>query len=293
MTTLELGFLMKPLQVPIDNILPSRAVSPTLMETQKYRQIRASIQEIGLIEPLSVAAVDRETGQHLLLDGHIRLIALRELGWTEIPCLVAKDDESYTYNNRINRLSPVQEHIMIRQAVAKGVSPDRLAAALCVDVGSIRRKLRLLNGICPEAIELLKDRQFAADITTALRQMKPTRQVECAELMISANNLTVSYAKALLAATSLDMLIPGSRRLQVKGISQEEMGRMEKEMLAVQGQYKSAEQTYGEDMLNLVLARGYVAKLIQNEHVERFLRQHQGPVLEEFISLVKATAMDL
>lgn len=40
-----------------------------------------------------------------MLDGHIRLAALRELGRREVPCLVATDDEAYTYNNRINRLS--------------------------------------------------------------------------------------------------------------------------------------------------------------------------------------------
>ena len=42
------------------------------------------------------------TDQLILLDGHIRLIALQELGYIEVPCLVATDDESYTYNSRIN-----------------------------------------------------------------------------------------------------------------------------------------------------------------------------------------------
>lgn len=293
MNSLQIGFLLKPLLVPVENIQPSRSAPPTLLETQKYRQIKASIVEVGLIEPLSVSAVDRHSGQHLLLDGHVRLIALRELEWDEIPCLVAKDDETYTYNNRVNRLSAVQEHIMIRQAVEKGVSPERLAKSLCVDISLIKKKLRLLDGICPEAIELLKDRQFVADIPQVLRQMKPTRQVECAELMISANQLTIPYARALLAATPNEFLVTGNRRNKIKGISQEQMGRMEKEMFALQSHYKSAEETYGEDILNLVLARGYIAKLIQNDHVARFLEQRDPAVLEEFASLVRSTSMEL
>nr|WP_274709018.1 ParB/RepB/Spo0J family partition protein [Variovorax sp. S12S4] len=108
--------------VPIDNVLPSRKPPIRLLETKKYRMVVTSIREIGLIEPLAVSAVDRKTGQHVLLDGHIRLLALKELGNTEVPCLVATDDESYTYNNRINRLSSVQEHFMMRRAIDRGIS---------------------------------------------------------------------------------------------------------------------------------------------------------------------------
>jgi hypothetical protein len=44
----------------------------------------------------------------------MRLIALRDLGQDSAPCLVATDDEAYTYNSRVNRLSTIQEHFMIR-----------------------------------------------------------------------------------------------------------------------------------------------------------------------------------
>lgn len=36
--------------------------------------------------------------------------------------------------------------------------------------------------------------------------MKPARQVECLELMVVANNLSVSYAEALLVTTSSSLL---------------------------------------------------------------------------------------
>ena len=62
----------------------------------------------------------------------MRLLALRQLGYVDAPCLIATDDESYTYNNRINRISSIQEHHMLRRAVERGVSPERLAKALNV-----------------------------------------------------------------------------------------------------------------------------------------------------------------
>ena len=196
MTKISIGFDLEPLTVPVDKILPSRKVPVGVATSRKFMQIRSSIQEIGLIEPLSVGPANPKTGQHILFDGHIRLIALRELNHSEVLCLVVTDDESYTYNNRINRLSSIQEHYMIRRAIQRGVTPERLAKALSVDPRTITRKMALLDGICPEAAELLKDRQFATGISQVLRKMKPTRQVECVELMVAANTITIAYAEA-------------------------------------------------------------------------------------------------
>lgn len=40
----------------------------------------------------------------------MRALALKGLGMREVPCLLAKDDEIYTYNHRINRLSTIKDH---------------------------------------------------------------------------------------------------------------------------------------------------------------------------------------
>jgi ParB-like chromosome segregation protein Spo0J len=292
MTQISIGFDLEPLSVPVDFILPSRKTPAGVVTSRKYMQIRSSIEEIGLIEPLSVGPADPGTGKHVLLDGHIRLMALRELNHTEVPCLVATDDESYTYNSRINRLSSIQEHHMIRRAIERGVTPERLAKALSVDPCTITRKLTLLQGICPEAAELLNDRQFSTDISRVLRKMKPTRQVECVELMVSANTITVAYAEAMLVATPASMLIDGKKTAKLTGLSQEQMAKMEREMCNLQGQYKMVEQTYGQDVLNLVLARGYLAKLLENTSVSRYLRQRQPDVLAEFESIVQTVSLD-
>ena len=121
-----LGFVPEPLILSLSSVLPSRKTPEGLLASRKFKQITASIEAVGLIEPLSVGKPNRE-GQHILLDGHTRLVALKQLGFDKAPCLVATDDESYTYNNRINRLSSIQEHLMIRRAVERGVTPEKLA----------------------------------------------------------------------------------------------------------------------------------------------------------------------
>ncbi|MBK6866000.1 MAG: chromosome partitioning protein ParB [Ideonella sp.] len=292
MTGVALGFIPEPLLLAMDMILPSRKVPVGLATSRKYNQIRASIEEVGLIEPLSVAAVDASSGQHLRLDGHVRLVALRDLGHQAAPCLIATDDETYTYNNRINRLSTIQEHIMIRRAVERGVPTERLAKALSVDVSQIIKKVNLLDGICPEAIDLFKDRQFSVELGRVIRKMKPTRQVECAELMVAANNMTVAYAEALLVATPGMSLVEGVRPRKIAGVTPDQMARMEREMANLQGQYRLVEHSYGQDVLNLVLARGYLTKLLENSKVAKYIKQRQPEVLEQFTAIVQTTTLD-
>jgi hypothetical protein len=65
------------------------------------------------------------------------VLALKELGEDQAPCLIAKDFETYTYNHRINRLSTVQEHYMLRRAIDKGVSKERLARAFNVNLSAV------------------------------------------------------------------------------------------------------------------------------------------------------------
>lgn len=292
MSKVTLGFIPEPILVSLERILPSRKVPERLLTSRKFKQIQSSIDAVGLIEPLNITPADPKTGQHLLLDGHVRLLAMQALGFTEVPCLVATDDESYTYNNRINRLSTVQEYFMIRRAVDKGVAPERIAQVLSVDIGHILKKMTLLDGICPEAVELLKDQHFSADISKVLRKMKPTRQVECVDLMVSVNNITIAYAKALLVATPAELLVDGVKPQKLGGVTPEQMARMEREMANLQGQYKLVEQTYAEEVLNLVLARGYLAKLLDNKSVVRFIRQQRPEFLEQFEVIVETTSLD-
>ena len=120
--------------------------------------------------------------------------------------------------------------------------------------------------------------------------MKPTRQVECVELMVSANNITIAYVRALLAATPANMMVGQAK--QIKGINPEQLARMEKEMSNLQGQYKMAEESYATDMLNLVLAKGYLSKLLMNAEVLRYLGQSHPDLLPEFKAIAEIASAD-
>jgi hypothetical protein len=52
------------------------------------------------------------------------------------------------------------------------------------------------------------------------------------------------------------------------------------------------EQTYGQDVLNLVLAKGYLARLLGNELITQSLRQRQPDLLAESQTIVETISLD-
>ena len=291
---LTLGFDLETVQIPLEELMPSKKTPDGVMTTRKFKQIVSSIREIGLIEPLSVIKPDPDAPGFLLLDGNLRALALKELGQDVAPCLIAKDFETYTYNHRINRLSTVQEHYMLRRAIDKGVGKERLARAFNVNLSTINSRINLLHGICPRASELLNDHQFTPDVTRHLRKMKAARQVEAVELMIAANSITAAHADALLKATPPEQRTDYTppKPEEPKGDPLEQIVRLEREMNNVQEKYKDAEKSYGSELLNLVVAKGYLTKLVGNAAVRSWLARHASEILEQLELVINTTSME-
>ena len=55
---------------------------------------------------------------------------------------------------------------------------------------------------------------------------------------------------------------------------------------------KLIEASHGNEVLNLVLARGYLAKLFGNARVVRYLAQNYDDILRELQSIVEATSLE-
>jgi ParB-like chromosome segregation protein Spo0J len=289
---LKIGFEPSVEVLPVSALLPLKTVPEAIKQTSKYKQIAKSVGEIGIIEPLVVARSKDQTGRYLILDGHMRFAALIDRGAAEVQCLISADDEAFTYNKRINRLATVQEHFMIVRAIERGVSEDKLASALNLDVRAIKRRRTLLVGICPEVVDLLKDKSVNPSTFEVLRKMKPLRQIDAAELMSTAGNYTASYARALLAATRQHDLVKADQPKQIAGMTAEQIARMEREMEKLQKDLKSVESRYGEDVLQLVIASGYLSKLVRNSGIKRYLQQHHVEILTEFTAIIAATSLD-
>lgn len=280
--------------IPIAQILPTRRIDKSTQGSKKYQTIAASIRELGIIEPLAVhpepLAVDG-VPSYILLDGHLRLEALKSLGGTEALCLISTDDEGFTFNRQVGRLTPIQEHRMILVAIKKGIEAARLAEVLGVNVDRIYQRQHLLDGIAPEVVDMLKVKMVSQGAFNVLRKMKPLRQIETVEMMISANCFTLTYAQMVLAATRPEMLIAKKNRY-AKEAALQDIARMEREMERLYHDYKMVEDTLGETMLVLVVAKGYMTRMLSNDAIAGYLHRSHPELLEELVSIMEAVSSD-
>jgi hypothetical protein len=264
--------------LPLDIIVPQKEVTKGQREGDFYKQITASLKTIGLIEPLVV--YPRGPGDYLLLEGHVRLEILKFLGFKEAKCLLSTDDEAYTYNRHVNHIPAIAQHFMLLEALKNGLTEERIASALDVSLDSIRMKRDMLNGICPEAVQMLLDKPVSPQVFSILRKMKAIRQIEAAEHMVAGGTFTIPFAKALLAVTKQEMLeeAPSSRKLQATSIAARSMLVEQNEFLLKD--LRAVEESYGTDVLTLTVSFGYLERLLHNSLVERYLERHHLDILQ-------------
>ena len=66
--------------IDLTRILPTKTHGAGIKSTSKYKQIAATIREIGIIQPLIVHPHKGQEGVYILLDGHLRLSVLTAKG---------------------------------------------------------------------------------------------------------------------------------------------------------------------------------------------------------------------
>jgi hypothetical protein len=140
----------------------------------------------------------------------------------------------------------------------------------------------------------LQDHQFTPDVTRHLRKMKAARQVEAVELMIASNAITAAHADALLKATLPEQRTdtPPPKPNEAKGDPLEQIVKLEREMNQVQEKYKHAEANYGSELLNLVVAKGYLTRVLENEAVRAYVARNAPEILEQFELVINTISME-
>jgi ParB-like chromosome segregation protein Spo0J len=279
------GFQQELIELAVEGLFSTKNISLSVKHGRKYAQVLSSIREVGLIEAPVVAPITKGEG-YILLDGHLRIMALKELGIERVHCLISTDDESYTYNKYINRLSAIQEHRMIVKALQSGVSEEKLASALNLDRKTLREKQSLIDGICSEAVDLLKDKVVSERVFRALKKMKAPRQITVAMLMNDQNRFTANYVKALLEATPTQQLVNKGNPKKTNPATLARQARLEEESLALSKEMDSLKDQYGAAIMDMTSMQAYLKRLLGNEAVAKYLHEFNEPIYDKFREIV-------
>lgn len=278
----KVAFATATVEIAVDHIESLRPLPRAIKATSKWQEIFASVREEGMVEWPVVTAIADRPGFYYVVDGHMRLEAFRDLGGTVVECLVAETDDTYTFNAQVNRISAVQDHRMILQVIKSGVPIERLSRGLARTPETIRRRARLLDGICKEVAVLLGDTRCPAAAIEILKRLKPVRQIEAAELMVASQNFTVPFAKALLTATPDEFLTPAATKGQRRKDTTAAIARVERELNTLQQKTSTVVDAYGQEMVDLTLLRAHLCVLLGSNAVVKWLARNRPVYLTEF-----------
>lgn len=113
--------------------------------------------------------------------------------------------------------------------------------------------------------------------------MKPERQIEAVDMMIASNKYSSTYANMMLAASQPNELVAEKK----KNSSDPVLGLaiIEKEMTKLKRNYKISEEKLAELNLSLVVAQGYINKLLRNQSIVSFLKEEYVNVYEALFAI--------
>ncbi|RUW46737.1 MULTISPECIES: plasmid partitioning protein RepB C-terminal domain-containing protein [unclassified Mesorhizobium] len=153
---------------------------------------------------------------------------------------------------------------------------------------------QLVAGICLDALELLEDGPVPAGIFCLLRKVVPSRQIEITRLMIGLDRVRLHWARVLVALTPQTQLAaPSVSRMQFAGIDASDIAAMEIELAALSLDFLNAAEHLGPWGLELVAARGYLNRLMDNAPVVRYLARNFPATLSEFQKMIDPASLSL
>lgn len=285
-------FHNNPIFFKLDALTYTKTLPANIKLSTKYLQIKSSLAEVGLVEPV-VIFIDTVKNNVKIIDGHLRVEALKELGEIKVKCLISSVYDTFTPNSRVNRITIIQEQRMIKEALTSGISIEKLSLALNMSVDVLKGKIRVLNGISPEVIHLFSNHHVPKATFHVLKQMKPMRQIECSRLMINVENFSRNFALSLLHSTPPNLLTRKSEILENDTAGRRKMlDRLEREMAQVHVDTQKIKETYGVNTLKLVIIKSHIINLLNNPKILQWLLKNKPEFLTELNKISSINSLE-
>ena len=238
-----------------------------------YNSILSSIREVGIIQPL-VVCVSPNSGKYKILDGHVRFYALRELKQKYVYCIIANDNERYTFDAQINNLNTFQKAAMIAKAVRNHVSVKRIASALGISEKQILSDMNVAEGLDGKVVEILKTANVTSKSLRELKRVRNARQIQIAQMMKSSNNYSFTFVSSLVSASlpcdfHEDQRKPGKTRMDFSEIRTLEMASDSLEKRA-----KESLEKYHAQIFDLVTIIGFLRRLMGDDRIKGYISRN-------------------
>lgn len=189
-------------KIPVQAITPNPYQPRTEFEPGKLDELKKSILENGLIQPVTVRRIN---GTYELISGERRLRACKEIGFKEIPAYIIKVETkeamlalSLIENIQREELNPIEVAKAYKRLIEEcNLSQEEIATKVAKDRTTITNSIRLLK--LPEIVQRsLIDNEITAGHARAIINL-PSVELQIATLNeIKKKSLSVRKVEALV-----------------------------------------------------------------------------------------------
>ena len=191
-------------EVPIDSISPNPKQPRTVFDEDSLRELTASIQEVGLLQPPVVREVSR--GRYELIMGERRFRAARAAGLTSIPVIIRQTAdnellrEALIENIHRSQLNALEEGAAYSQLLNDfECTHEELAKKLGKSRPHITNTMRLLN-LPPSVQRKVAAAVISAGHARALLGLNDERDIELLANRVVSEGLSVRSLEEIIAA---------------------------------------------------------------------------------------------
>ena len=187
--------------LPIYKVEPNRSQPRQDFDEEELQALADSIEEHGIIQPLTVRQLD--SGYYQIIAGERRWRAARIANLSEVPVVVVEADDrkamelALIENLQRQDLNAVEEALGYQSLIEDyGLTQDEAAKRVGKSRPAVANSLRLL-GLCPAVLEKLRAGALTAGHARAILVLKSEKKQQEAAQKIIALGLSVRQAELI------------------------------------------------------------------------------------------------
>lgn len=151
-------------EIPVAKIRPEDGLGRK-RDRDGHRELRKSIEQFGVLTPITVRRAPDHSGDYLLIKGQGRTLACEMLGFETIPAIVvdadfAEDEKVQQFlveNVARLRMRPVDRALLISRARQQGEETVDVARRFGVTPATVRRLQAQLDGVSKAEVAALRN----------------------------------------------------------------------------------------------------------------------------------------
>lgn len=268
------------MDIPIIRLRPLRERT---ISKRDYDRIAATIKAVGLLEPLIVYP---EGEDYLILDGVQRYRILLEMGIEVVPCILGKEREAFTCNRMVNRLSPLQEHRMIKTSIDKKLDEQTIANALGTAKISHRLNETLLSQLHPDVAAAFDGGKISRSCTREFTYVKPARQREILSAMEGYNDYSTAFTRTHVLKTAPGMRETRRRKNNPWDQKTQRKNDLVKKLAEAEERHDFYSRLYKQYTVDLLRIAIYARSLITNVRLRAYMDEHYTEIVTRFESII-------